>query len=142
MDKLRRISKAPILSIIEETAKECKRLNVKETGLLASTKTAREGLHSKELAKNHIKIILPNNKDQDFISKCIVRIINNKVTKKDKLRMVSIIEHMGQRGADSIILGCTDLPLLLTEEDSRLPLIDTCKILEKATINKMLAHGE
>ncbi|MAG53071.1 MAG: hypothetical protein CMH62_03865 [Nanoarchaeota archaeon] len=142
MNKLRRISKVPIISIIEETAKECRKLNLKKAGLLASTKTVKEKLHSNELKKNGIEVILPNSRDQSFISESILRIINNKITKKDEKRMLGVIKKLQKQGAEGIILGCTDLPLLISELDIPLPIINTTLILENASMNKLMGAGK
>jgi len=135
MEKLRKISKAPILSIIEETARECKRLNVKKAGLIASTKTIKEKLYFKELKKYNIELILPNKVDQRFISSCILRIINNKTRSKDKLRLLQIIKKIEENSGESVILGCTDLPLLISQKDTSSRIIDSCKILEESTVS-------
>ncbi len=137
IDELRRDSLVPILSIIEETSKICVEMKLSKVGLLGSTKTIETGLHSKELNKSNIKAIIPNKEDQEFISKCIIRIINKKIEDDDKEKIIEIIKSLQNNGAKGIILGCTDLPLLISENDSDLPIINTTKILVNSIVNRL-----
>jgi len=132
IDDLRKISKKPIVSIIEECAKECKRRNIKCVGLLATATTVNQNLHSKELKKIGIKILLPEK--QETISKIILRILDNKAGEKEKKALMKIISQLKERGAEVIILGCTDLDILISENQSSLPIIDTTKVLENAVV--------
>ena len=134
IDELRKKSKIPILSIVEETAKRCRELNLKKIGILGSTKTIRSGLHSKELKKWNIDIVVPTQTDQDSVSECIIRIINHKVKDDDKKNLIKIIKKLENAGAEGIILGCTDLPLLINETDANLKIINTITVLEDASV--------
>ena len=134
IDQLRMISNVPIISIIEGTINECKRLKLNKVGLLASTKTVKENLHGKELQKEGISLIVPNNLDQSFISECIVRIINQKIKNTDKKKLLEIMNKLVKQGADGIILGCTDLPLLVNQLLLDVPLINTTEVLENIAV--------
>ena len=83
IEELRTKSTIPILSIVEETAKECKKMKIKRAGILGSTKTIQSGLYANELKKWNIELIIPDEVDQRFVSECIIRIINNKVKDDD-----------------------------------------------------------
>ena len=136
IDSLRRFSEKPVISIIEECAKECKRRKIKRAGLLASSTTVNEKLHEKELSKLGIRTVLPNKNEQEEISKVIIRILRNKAVDSDKIFLSGVIEGMAKDGAEAVILGCTDLQLLV--KDSSLPIIDTLKVLEDSTVNTFL----
>jgi len=135
IEKLRKTSNQPILSIIEESVKECKRRKFKKVALLASAKTVNEKLHENELEKENIKLVLPSKEDQKEISKIIIRIIHNKTTNKDKQVLSNIINKFKIDGAEAVILGCTDLPFLIKE--SCLPLVDSLEVLENAVVKKL-----
>ena len=135
IDELRKNSRVPILSIIEETARECKKLNLKRVGLLASTKTVETGLHSNQLKNFGIDVVTPNSEDQKFISECILKIIKNTTSDNDKDRIVKIIKTFN--GIDGIILGCTDLPRFLSNLNLNIPIINTTAVLENATIKEI-----
>lgn len=138
IDDLRRASDVPILSIVEETARACRMLNVLRMGILGSTKTIQSGLHTRELAKWNIESIVPGEDDQDFVSKCIVRIINNNTLSDDKKKFVEIIGKLVHRGAQGIVLGCTDLPLLLSDVNVGVPVVNTTKVLEDAAVSSLV----
>lgn len=141
IDELRDESEKPILSIIEETAKKCNEMSITKVGLLASTKTVLSGLYLNELKKFKIELTTPNKEDQEFISKCILRIINHQVRGSDSKEIIRIIETMKKEGAEGMILGCTDLPLLVPTTDVNVPIINTIKVLEDSLVNYMIKHG-
>lgn len=138
IDKLRKMSTTPILSIIEETAKKCHELHLAKVGLLGSTKTVQSGIHSKELKKLDIEVVIPNEADQHFVSECIIRIINNQGSDDDRKIIVEIIRKLEKEGATGIILGCTDLPLLLSGQDANIPIISTMRVLEDSAIKHLV----
>jgi len=140
IEELREKSEAPVLSIIEECAEECKKRNLNKVGLLASAKTVNEKLFSEKLEKINIDVIIPNKQDQAEINKIIIKIIHNKAENSDKIFLKNIIKNLKQIGAEAIIIGCTDLPLLISEKESCLPLINTLEILENTVIKHL--NGE
>jgi len=137
IDILRKESQAPILSIIEECAAECEKQSFRKVGLLASTTTVNSCLHSRELGKRRIEVVLPEDRDQRAISSIILKIIHGTAGKEDKKILKRIIREMAENCAQAVILGCTDLPLFITEKESVLPLISTTAILEDATVREL-----
>ncbi len=138
IDELRKESTVPILSIIEETAKKCKDMNISKVGILGSTKTIKSNLHANELRKQNIKSTIPDEDSQRFVSECILKIINNQIKDDDKIRMIKIIEKLEKEGAEGIILGCTELPLLISDQDAKIPIINTTEILEDSSVNNLI----
>lgn len=134
IDKLRKLSKKPIISIIEETSRECKKLGFFKVGIIGSTKTIKAKLHFNELKKVGIKSISPKIKDQAEISKIIINIIHNQANKKDELFLIKIISKLKSKGAEAVILACTDIPLLISQEKSSILLINTLEILAKSSV--------
>jgi len=142
INDLRKISDVPILSIIEETAKECKNQSFTQVGVLGSTTTIKERLYATELQKNGISAIIPSKEDQTFVSACIIKILNQNTTIEDKQKMIFIIQEMQSKGAAAIILGCTDLFLLVSPPDVPLPLINSTQILENTVIEILTSNTE
>jgi len=138
-DRLQRISRAPLINIIGQTmlaAKGCKKI-----GVLATTMTVSSGMFQKSCDKHQIKIILPNKKEQKKISKSIIKILNGRTNRKDKKFLESIIEKLAKKGAEAIVLGCTDLDLLINDK-SEIKIIDSTKTLEDAVVNFILKGVE
>ena len=71
-----------------------------------------------------------------------MRIVNNDINEKDKKGMIAIIEKLEKRGAKGIVLGCTDLPLLLSDQDVDMPVINTTQILEDAAVDQLIGKLE
>ncbi len=142
INDLRKISDVPVLSIIEETAKECKSKLFMKVGVLGSTTTIKEELYATELRKQAIDMVIPNEEDQRFVSECIIRIVNQNMVPEDKQRMIEIIEKMREIGVDAIILGCTDLFLIITPEEVAVPLINSTEVLEKGVVNWVKENNE
>ncbi|MFA4887293.1 MAG: amino acid racemase [Candidatus Nanoarchaeia archaeon] len=134
IEELRKESQKPILSIIEESAKECDKRKIQKVGLLASTNTIQQNLHSKALSKINIQTIIPEAEDQKTVSETIIKIINNHSTNKDKEQLRIIIKKLITKGAENILLACTDLQLILSQQDSDVPLLDTMQILANSTL--------
>jgi aspartate racemase len=76
--------------------------------------------------------VLPKN--QNEMTQIIENILAGKKGEEDKSKLVQNIQFMQKQGAEAIILGCTDLPLLLSQKDSPILLFDSLEILANATI--------
>ncbi|MBS3121331.1 aspartate/glutamate racemase family protein [Candidatus Woesearchaeota archaeon] len=138
IDKLRAISKKPILSIMEECAKECLKNRIKKVGLLGSTKTVKEGLFDKELKKIGVRVLLPDAKVQERITSIIIKIVHNHMKPEDKLFILNVIKNLKKSGAEAVVLGCTELPLFIKSEDSCLPVVSSLNVLENAAVKLLL----
>jgi aspartate racemase len=133
IEELRKSTKTPILSIIDETAKYVKERGFKKVGLLATSKTVEIGIYEKSLKSKNIELVLPSKEDQKRVSIIITNILENKATERDETSLKDIIKDMSKKGSEAIILGCTDLQLLLKGVKDVI-LIDTMRILMNATL--------
>lgn len=131
-DDLKKNSSVPVLNIVEETAQKIKSKNYQKVGLLATTATVENQIYDKILNRFGIKIVFPEN--QNKITKIILNILAGKKLESDKLRLKEIIEKMKKTGAEAIILGCTDIPALLTQEDIDIEVFNSIEILAEATV--------
>ena len=113
----------PILSIIDETKKEIENYKI---GILATETTIKNKLYNG---------IFSDKSDIKKITKIIMNILSGKKLNSDKEILKSIINKLKQKGAEAIVLGCTDLPLLISQKDVNIKLFDSLEILAKATIN-------
>lgn len=118
-DSIRKDSPIELLSIVEETRKRAQKLGISRLGLIGTKFTMQEGFYQKEFDKHGIEIFTPDEKDQDYIHeiyfKELVRGIFNDKTIK---RLISIAEGMANKyKIDGLILGGTELPLVLSEND-------------------------
>jgi len=131
----------PILNMIDAVAASIKERGFKKVGLLGTRFTMVEDFYKKRLRDRHgIESVIPEEQDREFIHKVIVNelsIGNFKQSSRDGY--VNIIEDLVRNGAEGVILGCTEIPLLVKSEDSRIPLFDTTRIHAKAAVDLALS---
>ena len=122
----------PFLSIVEETAKKIKSRGYKKIGLLATETTIKCRIYKKDFDRNKIAMVIP--KEQDKVTKIILNILAGKKFEKDKEKLKQIIEKLTNNGAEAIVLGCTDIPILLKKGDVDIEVFDTVEVLAESTI--------
>ena len=138
LEELRLISKSPIISIIEECVKECQNKNFRKVGLLATSKTVKDGLFKKEFKEKGIELLVPDSHDQKILSNIILRILDNVDTRNNKKEILRLVKQLGASGAEAVILGCTDLSLIISNDNCSIPILETCRILEDSLVQTLL----
>jgi len=128
IEELRKKSKVPIISIVEETTKTLKFNGYKKVGLLATTST----ISSRIYIDKEIKFIYPSLRDQKELSEIIVKLIRQKMTELDKAKLQRISEKLRQK-CDIVLLACTDLRRVLKGD-----YLDTFDILLKSVYEKIM----
>ena len=88
------------------------------------------------MSKNNIQFNIPKGSDQQSLGKIIHNILTNKTTDKDKTVVTRIIKRLNKTHTKFLILACTDLQLIVPKI-SGVKIIDTMKVLAKATVNQM-----
>jgi aspartate racemase len=142
IDELRACVSTEILSIIEEAGRECERQGYKRVGVLATTKTVTKKIYDKELERRGIEVITPTPDAQDDVARTIVQILRGEKSDEGKQRLLNVIDEMVSDGAETIVLGCTDLQLLVKQKDCPVALLDTLEIFAEATARKILGVGD
>jgi aspartate racemase len=141
-DKLEQNVGLPVIHIASVTAAAIKSKNITRVGLLGTKFTMELDFFRSRLAEQAIKAIIPESDDRDFIHYTIFeelgRGIVNDTTKQ---RYLFIIEQLIEQGAEGIILGCTEIPLLIQPEDVRVPVFDTTRIHAAAAVDFALNDG-
>jgi len=136
IEKLRGMTRIPIISIIEETAKICSEKRFKRIGLLATTLTTKNRLYEKEFEKIGIEVSNVINEDQEILSDIIHKIVIRQASEKEQKLLQSLIEKLKNQGAEAIVLGCTDLEILI-KGDHGVEIIDSMNTLAKSTFEKL-----
>lgn len=125
--------KAPIIHIIKETVKCLKNHDVKNAGIMATEGTIASELFQNELSQNGIKPIVPSKKRQAMVSSLIYNNVKAGIpANMDYFREVT--DELVNIGADTIILGCTELSLIKRDEDIGPGFIDAMEVLAKWSI--------
>ena len=138
IDDLRKESDVPIISIIEETLRKVKEEGLKNVGLLATKKTIESKLYENPMRKNRINVILSTVVEQNDISRIIIEILGNKAKNNSKKILERIIKNLIKRGSEAIILGCTDLQIILDTDEFEVELLDSMKILAESTFQRLV----
>src|SRR3989338_4267476 len=113
IDDLRKLSKKPVLSIVEECCNFCISYKLKTVGLIASQTTINQELYENLLKKSNIKVLKPDNKNQRIVNDIIISILDKSAGKKELSALLRIAQDLRANGAENVILGCTDLPLII-----------------------------
>lgn len=135
--RLRNNLSTPILSIIERTARKVNEQNFRKVGILSTEKTAEENLYGSRLSESGIETLKPNEERQRQVTEVITRILEGEHSERDNKVLQDIVGSLSDRGAQAVILGCTDLQVALSEETTDVELLDTVDILAEATVQKI-----
>ena len=127
----------PILHIADATADAIKRDGIKKVGLLGTKFTMTQGFIIDKLADAGLEVVLPDPKDMELINDVIFNeLCLGKVLDSSREEYKRIIKGMKLKGAEGVILGCTEIGMLIKEEDSALPTYDTTIIHATAAANR------
>ncbi len=135
-DKVKESISIPILNIIEETAKYIKEKSpdIKKVGILGGLVTIKANLYGKIFQKHNIEVIHPEEKDQKIVVNSIEAIKLGKPDKKIKEDILNVSDHLVDKGAQAIILGCTEFPIIFQDYKYKVPIFDSDLILAKAAV--------
>lgn len=132
--------KIPLLHIAEETAKEIVKQKINKVGLLGTKFTMENAFFKDRLTKFGIETIIPDSSDRDFIHASIFNELTIGVFKDEtKNKYVDIIAKLKRDGAEGVIFGCTEIALLITQDDSNITVFDTTAIHSKAAVDFALS---
>ena len=128
-DEVRAAVKIPFLHLIDATADAIKARNYSNVGLLGTKFTMGRPFYRERLAANGIRAIVPEASDQEEVNRVIYdELVRGRFLNASRKRFMEIISKLRESGAEGVILGCTEIPLLVSEKDSSLPLFDTTAI--------------
>jgi aspartate racemase len=129
-DEITSLTKATLISIPEAVAEEAKKKGYKKVGLLGTVFTMEKDYMKKDLRNLGIEVIVPDKKSRDLIGKRIFEELEVGIVKEETLKEFQMmIEDMKEKdGIEAVILGCTELPLLLNSSNCPLPVLDSVDI--------------
>ena len=131
----------PFIHIAEETGKEIKKKGLKKVALLGTKYTMQLPFFKDILASMGIETIIPNESDIQIINDAIYKeLALGIITAVTKENYLQIMQKLQQAGAEGIILGCTEIPLLIKPNDFDLPLFDTTFIHANVAVNFSLGQ--
>lgn len=123
----------PFLSMIETVVRQAVADRRTCVGLLGSLTTMTSDLYRAPLQNASIEVVTPSAKEQIVVVHCIKNVIAGKNTEKDAKALQRIILGLQKRGAEAVILGCTELPLIIDQTQTDVPLLDSLELLAVAS---------
>jgi aspartate racemase len=132
-------SPIPWLHIAEEVAKAAVRNGYRHAALLGTRFTMSGPVYPEMFEKHSLKISSPAAADQKLVDDVIFKeLVNGIFTEESRLRYNGVIERMRTLGCDCVILGCTEIPLLVRQDDCPLPALDSTRLLARAAVDAAL----
>jgi aspartate racemase len=133
----------PLLHVVDATARTIRAAGVRKVGLLGTRFTMEQAFYTDRLHEHGLQVITPNQHDRDFVHRsiyeelCVGKFLD---TSREEYRRV--IADLAQQGAEAVILGCTEIALLVKPEDAALPLFDTTRIHALAAVDHALGTAD
>ncbi|MGE4385389.1 MAG: aspartate/glutamate racemase family protein [Endomicrobiaceae bacterium] len=139
-DKLKKISPLPLVNIIEETCKYTVTAGYKKVLVLGTSFIMKSGIYENTLHKYKTDTVVPSKKDIEVFHNIIFpNLENGIIIRKDKQKMISLSEkYISKYKINAVILGCTEIPLMIKENELSVPVINTTQIHIKAIADLMV----
>ncbi len=131
----------PVLHIADATGEKVKESGIKTVALLGTKYTMEQNFYRDRLEKKYgLKVVIPNQTEREYINSVIFdELCAGKFYNTSKERFIQIINRLvDEEGAQGVILGCTEIPLLIKQEDVKVPVFDTTRIHAEAAVKYAL----
>ena len=129
----------PILHIVDAVAAEIRSRGMRTVGLLGTRYTMQEDFYLPRLEAAGIRVLLPEAAEMEEVNRIIYEeLCVGQIKASSRARLSALVETMRLKGAESVILGCTELGMILKDEDAAIPLLDTVKIHSAAAVKLAL----
>jgi aspartate racemase len=134
-DEVQSAISIPLIHIAEETAKVIVTKEFKKVALIGTKYTMQLGFYTEKLAVKGISTIIPGEEDIAYINNAIYTEMGKGIfLPETKDRFIQIIDKLQHAGAEAVILGCTEIPILIKQEDVEVPVLDTTAIHVDAAV--------
>ena len=138
-DQVQASVSVPMLSLLDAVGKAILGRGMETVGLLGTQFTMEKTFYRDRLARKGITVLVPDASDREVVNDVIYdELVAGQVCDESRARFVAIIEKLAARGAEGVILGCTEIPLLVNKADAGIPLFDTTAIHAEAALNYAL----
>jgi aspartate racemase len=126
----------PLLHLVDATAEQIRQDDLRKVGLLGTKFTMEQDFYKGRLSDRFgIEAIIPDNEDREYIHQVIYNeLCQGIVNQVSREKFIQIINNLIDHGAEGLILGCTEIPLLVNQEVIRVPVYDTTEIHAKAAV--------
>jgi len=130
-------SPRPWLHIAQEVANEARRSHFKRLGVLGTRYLMEGPVYPEKFQASCVKYRTPDQPARERINQIIMdELVNAQFTPRSLAYFQEIIRTLAEQGCDAVVLGCTEIPLLVTPDSSPLPTLDSTRLLAKAAVKK------
>ncbi len=142
-DEVQKHIRVPLLHIADATAEQIKARGLTKVGLLGTRFTIEEDFYKGRLVEKHgLEVLIPTEEEREIVHRVIFdELCMGEIKQSSREQYVSIMDHLVRRGAEGIILGCTEISLLVGDEDSQVALFDTTRIHALAAVEYALEEN-
>ena len=126
---------APMISLLDAVGAAIQERGLSTVGLLGTEFTMEKPFYRKALEGQGIEVLVPEAEDRRFVNAVIYEeLVAGQILDASRAGFLAVIERLAGRAAEGVILGCTEIPLLVSEADAGLPLFDTTTIHAEAAL--------
>ncbi len=130
----------PFLHIAEATSRAIKEKDLTSVALLGVRKTMEEDFYPRIMSQHGIKTLIPDEHEKSYIhDKIYEELVQNVFTNETRAGYLGIIQNLARRGAEGVVLGCTEIPLLLPPETINIPSFSTTELHCQAAVERAIA---
>jgi aspartate racemase len=139
-EEVKRSADVPLIHIAEAAAAELKKRNLRKVGLLGTKQTMEMDFYVSKLRQRQVDVLTPESTDREFIQRTITEeLLLGDFREDSRRRFLDIMDGLHGRGAEGMVLACTEIPLLIKQEHTTLPLVDTLVAHANAAVDFALA---
>lgn len=139
-DEIEQETQVPVVHIADATAESVRARGIKRVGLLGTQFTMEQDFYKGRLAKNFgLEVLIPSEQDRKIVHDIIYsELVLGRIEESSRQRYLEIIESLIQNGAEGIILGCTEIGLLIQQQHVSVPVFDTTLLHATAAVEYAL----
>ena len=138
-DEVQKNINIPLLHIVDATAEKISQKGLKKIGLLGTKFTMEEEFYKGKLSEYGFEVLIPEEEERQILHDVIYNeLVVGNLKQSSKKQFLNIIQKLKNKGAEGIILGCTEIPLLIKQEDVDIPLFDTTTIHARSAVKYAL----
>ncbi|WP_457637356.1 aspartate/glutamate racemase family protein [Oceanithermus sp.] len=139
-DEVAEASGLEVLHIADVTAQEIKKAGLGRVGLLGTRFTMEQPFMRQRLESHGLEVLVPDADDRELVHRVIYEeLVQGVIREESRQAYRQVIERLVRRGAEGVILGCTEIGLLIGDKDASVPVFDTTRIHATAAVERALA---
>lgn len=138
-DEVEEATGLPLIHIIDALAMHIEAKGLSKVGVLGTKFTMEQPFYKERMLTHGIELVIPDDEERSLIHEVIFsELCRGQFNPDSKKAYMKILEGLTEQGAEGVILGCTEIPLLISQEDTQIPLFDSTKIHAESAIKRAL----